>query len=123
VGTPVLNVCIDIGHHTRSETSLAPHPSLSFAHAGIQRWGEDARAMVTVVIIHNDVGFTFWLGQILNEAGYSALPAKSASEAVDLMSENNIEPDLLTINPSLLGVVKAGRRAAAIQARTQSHCF
>ena len=62
--------------------------------------------MVTVLIIDNDLGFVFWLGQILNEAGYAALPAKSASEAVDLMSGNNIEPDLLIINPSLPGVAR-----------------
>jgi DNA-binding response OmpR family regulator len=62
--------------------------------------------MVTALIIDNELGFMFWLGQILNEAGYAALPAKSASEAVGLLSENNIEPDLLIINPSLLGVVR-----------------
>jgi hypothetical protein len=62
--------------------------------------------MVTVLIIDNDLGFMFWLGQILNEAGYAVLPAKSASEAVELMSENNIEADLLIINPSLPGVVR-----------------
>ena len=62
--------------------------------------------MVTVLIIDNDLGFIFWLGQILNDAGYAALPAKSASEAVHLMSENNIEADLLIINPSLSGVVR-----------------
>jgi len=62
--------------------------------------------MVTVLIIDNDLGFIFWLGQILNDVGYAALPAKSASEAVHLMSENNIEADLLIINPSLSGVVR-----------------
>ena len=51
-------------------------------------------------------GLYVLLGEILNEAGYAALPAKSATEAVDLMSENDIEPDLLIINPSLPGVVR-----------------
>jgi hypothetical protein len=37
--------------------------------------------MVTVLIIDNDLGFMFWLGQILSEAGYAVLPAKSAPEA------------------------------------------
>ena len=32
--------------------------------------------MVTVLIIDNDLGFIFWLGQILNDVGYAALPAK-----------------------------------------------
>ena len=62
--------------------------------------------MVAVLIIDNDLGLMFWLGKILNEAGYAALPAKWASEAVDLMSENKIEADLLIINPSVPGVVK-----------------
>jgi two-component SAPR family response regulator len=61
--------------------------------------------MVTVLIIDNDLGFMFWLGQILNEAGYLVLPAGAVSEAVDLMSENKIEADLLIIKPSLPGVI------------------
>ena len=65
----------------------------------------NGRAMVTVVIIHNDLGVTFWLGQILTEAGYAALPAKAVSEAVDLIAEHKIEADLLIINSSLPGVV------------------
>jgi hypothetical protein len=32
--------------------------------------------------------------------------ARSASQAVELMSDNNIEADLLIINPSLPGVVR-----------------
>lgn len=60
--------------------------------------------MVTVLIIHNDLGFTFWLGQALNEAGYAALPAKTVSEAIDLISEHKIQADLLVINPLLHGV-------------------
>jgi DNA-binding NtrC family response regulator len=97
---------MDSAIRSRSETTFAAHPSLSVADAGNYRWGEDARAMVTVLIIDNDLGFMFWLGQILNEAGYAVLQSRSASEAVDLMSENNIEADLLIIDPSSSDVVR-----------------
>lgn len=62
-------------------------------------------AVATVLIIDDDVGFAFWLGQALDEAGYKALPAKGVSDAVDLLSEYKLEVDLLIINPALPGAV------------------
>lgn len=45
----------------------------------------------------------FWLGRALNDAGYQTLPAKSVYGAVELLSEQKVEVDLLAINPSLPG--------------------
>jgi response regulator RpfG family c-di-GMP phosphodiesterase len=67
--------------------------------------GRRSFAVATVLIINNDIGFTFWLGQTLNEAGYATLPARGVSDAVELLSEHKVQPDLLIINPASPGVL------------------
>lgn len=57
--------------------------------------------MKTVLIIDRDLGFVFWLGRVLGNAGHQVLPAKGFSEASTLLSELNTEIDLLIVNPSL----------------------
>ena len=71
-------------------------------------------AMKTVLIIDGDLGFVFWLGKLLGDAGYQALPAKGVSEASALLGELNTEIDLVIVNPSLPGAadfVNALRRS------------
>ena len=70
--------------------------------------------MKTVVIIDRDLGFVFWLGRVLGDAGYQVLPSKGFAEASPLLSELNTEIDLLVVNPSLVGAadfVSALRRS------------
>ncbi|HKE24889.1 MAG TPA: hypothetical protein VKB88_21150 [Bryobacteraceae bacterium] len=43
--------------------------------------------MKAVLIIDGDLGFVFWLGKLLADAGYQALPAKGFSEANALLDE------------------------------------
>ena len=59
--------------------------------------------MKTVLIIDPDLGFVFWLGWVLGDAGWQALPAKGFSEATDLLSQLHMEIDLLVVNPFLTG--------------------
>ena len=59
--------------------------------------------MKTVLIIDSDLGFVFWLGRILADAGCQPLPARDASEAGALLGQLNAEIDLLILNPSLTG--------------------
>jgi hypothetical protein len=59
--------------------------------------------MKTIVIIDDDLGFVFWLGQLLGDADYKVLPTKGFSDASTLLSELNTEIDLLIVNPSLAG--------------------
>jgi CheY-like chemotaxis protein len=77
---------------------------------------ESKFAVATVLIIDNDLGFIFWLGKILGEAGYLTLPAKEVSGAVELLSEYKTKADLLVIDPSLPGaldVISTLRRSHA----------
>jgi len=53
--------------------------------------------------VDKDLGFVFWLGQSLDNAGYQALPAKSIGDATALLGQVNLEVDLLIVSPSLEG--------------------
>jgi hypothetical protein len=53
--------------------------------------------------VDRDLGFVFWLGQALDDAGYHALPAKSLADAKALLGQIDLEIDLLIVSLSLEG--------------------
>ena len=57
--------------------------------------------MNTVLIFDHDLGFLFWLGQVL--ASYRVLPARSVPEAMRLIRRLRIQVDLLIVNPEISG--------------------
>jgi hypothetical protein len=59
---------------------------------------------MAIYIIHEDLGFVFWLGHLLDGIGYEAIPAKSCPDAVDFLDETGLQPRLVVINPALPGV-------------------
>ena len=70
--------------------------------------------MQTVMIVNSDLGFVFWLGALLDNAGYRAIPARRVRDAVLLLERFSLEPDLLIVDPSLPGadlLVEHYRRA------------
>jgi len=58
----------------------------------------------TLLIVDNDVGFMWWLGELLLEADYHAVPALNCSQALAAVKRFNLEIDLLVVNPALTGV-------------------
>jgi hypothetical protein len=60
----------------------------------------------TVLIVDRDLGFVFWLGQALDNAGYRALPAKSIGDAATLLGQMNLEIDLLIVSLFLEGAAE-----------------
>ena len=58
-------------------------------------------AATTVWIVDDDLGFVWWLGELLSEAGCRALPALSCDQALSLMKEVKVGIDLLVVNPQL----------------------
>ncbi len=62
--------------------------------------------MKTVLIVDEDLGFVFWLGRILDNAGYEALPAKTVQDAASLLSQYPVSLDLLVINPACPGALE-----------------
>ena len=57
--------------------------------------------MKTVLIVDDDLGFAFWLGQALDRAGFETWPARSVVAAQSLLAEVNLPVDLLVITSSL----------------------
>ena len=57
----------------------------------------------TVLIVDGDLGSVFWLGQVLDAAGYESLPAKNLSDARSLLAELQIRVDLLIVRGSIPG--------------------
>lgn len=57
--------------------------------------------MKTVLIVDDDLGFAFWLGQALDRAGYETWPARSVTAAKSLLKEVRLAVDLLVITASL----------------------
>lgn len=59
--------------------------------------------MATILILDNDLGFSFWLGQSLSTPHCRALPAKSVAEAVALIGQFKLKIDFLIMNPAIPG--------------------
>jgi hypothetical protein len=55
----------------------------------------------TVIVVDSDLGFVFWLGHALDQAGHYALPAASAAGASRVLSELGLTADLVVINAAL----------------------
>ena len=62
------------------------------------------RASQTVLIVDEDLGFLFWLGELLVEAGCQAVPAFGCLEAVSRIRQFNVKKlDAIFVNPALPG--------------------
>jgi hypothetical protein len=66
--------------------------------------GDQAFASQSVLIVDNDLGFVFWLGELLAEAGYPAVPALDCQQAVSHLKQFNVTVSVAIVNPGLEGV-------------------
>jgi len=57
----------------------------------------------TILIVDQDLGFVFWVGQALDRAGYNAIPAKSVVDGIQLVSEGDLFVELLVLSLGLTG--------------------
>ena len=57
----------------------------------------------TVLVIGSDLGFVFWLGRALDQAGYEAFPARSVDAAAETVSDFHLSPALVILTASLPG--------------------
>lgn len=60
-------------------------------------------AAPTILILDNDLGFSFWLGQALTAPNCNALPATTVKEALALITEFRLKIDFLIMNPAVPG--------------------
>ena len=56
-----------------------------------------------ILVVDCDLGFVFWLGRILDGAGYEAFPARNVPDALKLITELHLSANLIIINYSLSG--------------------
>ena len=59
--------------------------------------------MKNILVVDNDLGFVFWLCQVLDAAGYEAVPATGIPEAVAALKELDVWVDVLMARRSLPG--------------------
>lgn len=71
---------------------------------GVPNRSVTSRPLVkNVLIVDNDLGFVFWLGRVLDAAGYETLPAKGIGEAFALLREIPVRIDVLMVLCTLPG--------------------
>ena len=58
----------------------------------------------TALIVDDDLGFIFWLGEIFGEAGWNIVPALNCRQAVSLAVMLDSHIDLIVVNPALDGI-------------------
>jgi hypothetical protein len=57
--------------------------------------------------VDDDVGFVLWLGEMVTESGYQAIPALHFREALTLVKKMDLRVDVLVVNPELRGAARA----------------
>ena len=57
-----------------------------------------------ILIIDEDVGFLWWLGELFHEAGYQTIPSLNCSEALSLARNVKGGIDLVLVHPGIRGV-------------------
>jgi DNA-binding NarL/FixJ family response regulator len=78
----------------------------------------------TILILDDDLGFVFWLGHLLDAAGYSTLPAKSIYDGAILVQQLGLSVSVLIVNLGMAGRLdftaalrQSPRRGAALGTR------
>jgi len=65
------------------------------------------KTIKNILIVDDDLGFLFWLSDVLIGADYQPWPACSVSDAITVVgSKPAVRLDLLIVNPTLPGISK-----------------
>jgi hypothetical protein len=67
----------------------------------------DEAGSPTALIVDDDVGFILWLGEMITESGYQAVPALECRQAMTLVKKLALRVDVLVVNPKLPGAARA----------------
>jgi len=67
--------------------------------------------MKHILIVDNNLGFLFWLGEALSEAHHQAWPACNVTDAGAILRSRRLpRVDLLVVNPSVEGAMRLVQR-------------
>lgn len=58
----------------------------------------------TALIVDDDLGFVYWLGERFHEVGYRPVPALNVRQAVSFIKELDLKITVVVVNPGLPGV-------------------
>src|ERR1700683_2639528 len=64
---------------------------------------EPSRAPV-VLIVDEDLGFVWWLGQIFSQAGCQVVPTLNSEQTLSFTRDLNLKVDIIVVNPELAGI-------------------
>jgi DNA-binding response OmpR family regulator len=67
------------------------------------------------LIVDDDLGLIFWLGEILGKAGWNVVPALNCRQAVSLATMWDSYVDLVVVNPALSGVSEMVETLSRVQ--------
>src|SRR5271155_5615134 len=67
------------------------------------RFRESAHTPV-VLIVDEDLGFVWWLGQIFSQAGCQVVPTLNSEQTVSFTRDLNLKVDIIVVNPELAGI-------------------
>ncbi len=70
----------------------------------------------TILIVDEDVGFVWWLGELFSEFGYWCIPALSCAQALSLVRKSTRPVHVLVIDPSLRSATRLIQVLRSIQA-------
>lgn len=60
----------------------------------------------TVLVVDEDVGFIWWLAELLAEDGYRSIPALGCRQALSLIKSSDGAVELALVNPRLRGATR-----------------
>lgn len=63
----------------------------------------------TVLIIDDDLGFTWWLGSIFSEIGCHAVPALNCNQALEFVEKFQLSVNLLIVKAGIPGISQLTR--------------
>ena len=58
----------------------------------------------TALLVDDDLGFVYWIGERFHEAGYQPVPALNVRQAVSLIKKLDLKIAVVVVNPGLRGV-------------------
>ena len=58
----------------------------------------------TVLIVDEDLGFLFWIGELLVEAGYQPVPALNCEQAFNHIQQFEVDIDVVVADAAVRGV-------------------
>jgi hypothetical protein len=85
---------------------LSITPDVSFLWLQSMRKVSQLAGGPTALIVDDDLGFVYWIGERFHEAGYQPVPALNVRQAVSLINELDLKISVVVVNAGLRSIRK-----------------